>query len=118
MKQLLLKFSFLLFTLTNTFAQTKDIEVIQNNVNGAIVISIRNNTSERKEVRLTINGDGFEKIQMPIVKDVKKNEVKEFVTLKPISKKGVNFTSNYIYFSKPTEDEIRITSKKIEEKKS
>jgi glutaredoxin len=109
-------FTFLIFlTLAQyTFGQNKEIEIVQKNINGEIVLSVKNNSSERKEVTLNVNGNGYEKVNMPITKMVNKNETTEFVTLKPSSKKGINFSSNYTYVSKPTEQETKINSKKSE----
>ena len=117
MKPIFLKFSLFFFVFANVSAQTKDIEVTQNNVNGAIVISVKNNTSERQEVSLTITGNGFEKIKTPVTKNVNKAAIIEFVTLKPTSKSGIQFSSNYTYISKPTDEEMKAKSKKLETKK-
>lgn len=97
--------------MNNSFAQTKEIEIIQNNINDSIVLSIKNNSTERKQVSVTITGSGFQKIKMPITKNVNKNEIEEFVTLKPVSKKGINFNIKYTYISISSANEIKNANK-------
>lgn len=107
MKNTALTFLLFLSLVQNTFGQNKEIEVVQENINGEIVISFKNNSSERKEVTLIVKGNGYVKVKMPITKLVDKNETTEFVTLKPSSKKGMYFSSNYTYVSKPIDQETK-----------
>lgn len=109
------KFLVLCFVMVSSFGQTTDIEIIQKNTTELVIVSIKNNTSERKEVSLIVVG--YDNIKDPITKLVNKGEVTEFTRLLPSSKKSAKASLAYTYVSKPTDEEIDIKQKKLEQKK-
>ena len=44
----------LLFTYISFFGQKKEIEIVETKTNESVIISIKNNTKEAKEISLTI----------------------------------------------------------------
>ena len=91
----------LLLTYTSFFGQNKEIEILETKSTESVIISIKNNTKEAKEISLTIKGTGFEKIISPVVKTVESNDLIIFCELKPIKNKQFNYNLSYSYISKP-----------------
>lgn len=102
-----------LFLLINfiSFAQDKEVEVVANLIDGNYVVSAKNNSNERKEVKITLDGTG--KTDAPMVKLVNKGETLEFITIKPVNGKLPKFSYSSSWKAKPTDEELALKDDKL-----
>ena len=91
---------FLLFSQVSFFGQKKEIEILDTRTNESVIISIKNNTKDTKEITLTVKGTGFSKIDSPITKTLDANGLIVFCELKPIKNKAMSYNLSYTYISK------------------
>ena len=93
---------------------SSEIEVVQKKEGESIIVSIKNNGKEQKEISLHIDGKGTCKIdKSPIIKLVKVGEEITFVTLTPYKGKKLDYSIGYIPKSKPTAEEVKIYESKL-----
>ncbi|MGL6038354.1 MAG: glutaredoxin domain-containing protein [Soonwooa sp.] len=113
MKKILL---FHFFIISLLFYCQQDIKIEYKKENNDNVVFIKNNTSLRQKVSLTIKGSGFQDIKSPIIKYINTGETLAFVTIKPKTNQSYTFTTSYEYQEAPTPDEQKILMKQIDER--
>lgn len=112
MKISFLKLAVLFLLCFKSFAQEKEIDVVANLVDGNYVISAKNNSDERKEIKIFVTSTEF-KVGPPVVKLVNKGETADFITVKPVKGKMPKFSYGSSFVSKPTDEELAVKNDKL-----
>lgn len=101
------------FMISALFGQKKDIEIISVATEEGYSFSIKNNTTDLKEVTLNITGTGFSKIKFPIIKNVNSSEIVNFCELKTLKGKQPSFKANYTYITVVNKQDEKKVPEKI-----
>ncbi len=113
------KIFFLLLFCSTTLtlhSQKHKVEVFTKKNKDSYVLNAKNNSNVQQEVTLTLTVKNLRGYKNPITKLVPANSTKEIVTLTFIKGKANKVTTRYTYKPKPTQEEINLRKKQLEEK--